>query len=86
MPACSLPECKSNSQKGFKLYKVPKSKEESEKWLNFMHENKLEKISENSCLCELHFLWFQTDNGLTRALVPTIAPYIEENQVRVKIN
>lgn len=85
MPACSLPTCKSNSQKGFKLFRVPKNKNQSDEWLKFMQENNLINFNENSRLCELHFLWVQTEEGLVRSSVPTIAPIEDDLEVRIKL-
>lgn len=82
MPYCSLPGCKSSTEKGQRVFKVPTNGEDSLVWIEFMQRNKIKKITPNSRVCELHFLWFQTSNEVTRAKYPTIDSLCSELQVK----
>lgn len=85
MPYCSIPKCSSCSQKGQKVFKVPKNDEESQVWIEFLKNNNVKQISENTRVCELHFIWFKTSSSeLVRSKHPTID--LSDIEVKIIIN
>ena len=70
MPNCSLPKCKNRSSEGYSLYRVPKDVKLSHEWINFLKSCGVEKINENTRVCQDHFSL--NADGLILDSVPTI--------------
>ncbi|KAL1489706.1 hypothetical protein ABEB36_013642 [Hypothenemus hampei] len=76
MPSCYVRSCKNRSEKGFRLFRVPREKKRKEIWCRFI---KRTDLSDRSVICEAHFTDDQYEQNrvdgrklLRRDAVPTL--------------
>ena len=84
MSNCGVPLCDGGSSRGFAVFKLPKSDEIRDKWLQFLQNcGKKTDAKKKYRICEIHFDPNDVIQGFTRKVLRAEAvPSFNKNQVR----